>query len=189
MKKRVFVIAVITIMAVTLVLGGCSTPAAEEDFVSPLTAGPSVFDDSRSRWTPTIDNDPDKVKYYNSFGEGLNPLLYPEYENDIYWYVLPKDFVGGYGTIVEVKNPKGGYVNVRSGPSLKYNPVYKLEPYDEDYWMMDVEMFVTDEGYHVGTYYIECDDYTWSPVYRWNEKTYRDERGWVALEVCSCWGM
>jgi len=181
-------IAIVLILTAALAFGGCSSPAADSESPSPLDVGPSYFDDSRGGWSPTIDNDEDKFKYYNSFGDGLNPLLYPEYEDYIYWYILPPDYVGGYGTVVEVKNPKGGYVNIRSGPSLKYNVINKLEPYAEDYWILDVEMFITDAGYHIGTYYVESDEYTWSPVYKWDDKEGRALRGWVALEVCSFWG-
>ena len=189
MVKRVLIIAIALILSLALGLGGCSAPAAEEDVISPLEAGPAYFDDSRVRWNPTEDNDPDKFKYYNSFGDGLNPLLYPEYEEYLEWYILPPDYVGGYGTVVEVKNPKGGYVNIRSGPGLKYNVINKLQPYDEDYWILDVEMFESYEGYNVGTYYIERDDYTWSPIFRWDEKEGRITRGWVALEVCTFWSL
>ena len=186
MNKRLFLITIIVVMAAAFVLGGCNAPAADSE--SPLKVGPAYFDDSRGSWSPTIDNDSDKFKYYNSFGDGLNPLLYPEYEDYIDWYILPPDYVGGYGTIVEVQDPKKGYVNIRSGPSLKYNVINKLQPYSEDYWILDVEMFITDEGYHVGTYYVESDNYTWSPVYQWDEEENRPLRGWVALEVCSFWG-
>ena len=191
MCKRVFVIAMILALAMALALGGCGG-AAKDDGAGGLDlmaysepdegAAPEDIDIGEAGEKDSAGEEPATAE-----GLGIEPL-FPEFDYLIIWNLIPKDYVGGFGSIAE-PNESGGVVNIRDYPSLDAKVVAQLRSDSDVLWWQFYETAETDEGMFIGYYMVENDDYTWTLVESSDEKPGTMVRGWIATEVISFWGI
>ena len=180
---RILLMALVLILSMALALGGCSLFGGSKGGDDVDAAG--LIDEEAAQEEDGVPED--------IFGnEGLQAQafdpIFPDYVDYLVWYVIPKDFIGGFGTGVDPKDKDKGPVNVREFPSIDADVIGKVQPGNEDWWVVD-ETFEDDEGLHVGNYHVEADGYTWIAVAKWGGAYELEAKGWVAMEVVELWGI
>jgi len=171
---RILLVTLLMILSMALALGGCGLLSGGSNEPIEINIG--------GQDEPDTDESGKGDDFSDDAGTSDYIFLYPEYEQYIDWFVIPPDFVGGYGTLVEA-NPDAGYVNVRAIPSIDGDVVAELRHNDVIDWWIDNEVMEMDGSLWVGTYKVPNDNYTWTAVVGFDGQTNEQIRGWVALEV------
>ena len=131
--------------------------------------------------------------------------LFPDYESNISWYQIPRTYIGGLGTGLEMIEDEKEYALIYERPSLSSKVIADLyyfflsDPADCGWWM--VNEFYHDAGdLYMGEYNVENEGYTWIPIqYIYDElpETIKDNpdinqeirKGWIKIDVVEYFGI
>ena len=178
---RIMLVTLLMILSMALALGGCGLlPGGGDSDPIEINIGEQEEpdEDETGRGDDVVTDDA---------GVSEHIFMYPEYEQYIDWNVIPQDYIGGFGTMVE---PKGdGYVNVRAFPSIDAEAIAELRHNDAVEWWIDLEDMEMDGRLWIGTYKVPNGDYTWTAVEGFDTQTNKQTKGWVALEVVILTGL
>ena len=185
MDKRILLLALIFVLSMALVLGGCSLFGGGDSGSLDVSAYTEEEEEEAGQ-----EGDDRSGNVTDSDGPQAMPFepMFPDHTDYIMWHVVPSDFIGGFGTGVEPREDGSGVVNVREFPSIDAEVVGQIRRGNDEWWVVS-EVFTDAEGMHVGAYYVPADDYTWVAVALWNGPDDPAVKGWVASEVVEFWSV